>query len=83
MAIVTVAGVQAAYILMNQPQACLDKAITLIHQAAAGGAKILVVPRGIHPRNADLDRLQDHLGWRRWTGTRCWSTRPLSWGLAR
>jgi nitrilase len=43
MATVTVAAVQAAYILMNQ-RACLDKAVTLLHQAADGGARIVVFP---------------------------------------
>ena len=45
---VTVAGVQAAYILMDQ-QACVDKAVTLLHQAAAGGAKIVVFPEAYIP----------------------------------
>jgi nitrilase len=43
MAAVTVAAVQAAYILMHQ-RACLDKAVTLLHQAADHGAKIVVFP---------------------------------------
>ena len=48
MATVTVAGVQAAYVLMDQ-QACLDKAVALLHQAAAGGAKIVVFPEAFIP----------------------------------
>jgi nitrilase len=48
MATVTVAAVQAAYILMNQ-RACLDKAITLLHRAAADGAKIVVFPEAFIP----------------------------------
>jgi nitrilase len=40
---VTVAAVQAAYILMNQ-RACTDKAVTLLHQAADAGARIVVFP---------------------------------------
>ena len=43
MATVTVAAVQAAYILMNQ-RACTDKAVTLLHQAADAGARIVVFP---------------------------------------
>jgi nitrilase len=43
MAAVTVAAVQAAYILMDQ-RACLDKAVTLLHQAADAGARIVVFP---------------------------------------
>jgi len=48
MASVTVAAVQAAYVLMNQ-QACLDKAITLLHTAAEAGAKIVVLPEAFIP----------------------------------
>ncbi len=48
MASVTVAGVQAAYILMDQ-QACVDKAIALVHQAATGGAGIVVFPEAFIP----------------------------------
>lgn len=48
MATVTVAAVQAAYILMDQ-RACLDKAITLVQQAADGGAKIAVFPEAFIP----------------------------------
>lgn len=48
MATVTVAAVQAAYILMDQ-QACLDKAVTLLRSAAAGGAKIVVFPEAFIP----------------------------------
>ncbi len=43
MAAVTVAAVQAAYILMDQ-RACLDKAVTLLQQAADAGARIVVFP---------------------------------------
>lgn len=43
MAAVTVAAVQAAYILMDQ-RACLDKAVRLLHQAADAGARIVVFP---------------------------------------
>ncbi len=48
MATVTVAAVQASYVLMDQ-RACVDKAITLLHQAAAGGAKIVVFPEAFVP----------------------------------
>ena len=48
MASVTVAAVQAAYVLMDQ-QACLDKAITLLHTAAEAGAKIVVLPEAFIP----------------------------------
>jgi len=48
MAIATIAAVQAAYILMDQ-QACLDKAIALLRQAADGGAKIVVFPEAFIP----------------------------------
>ncbi len=48
MASVTVAAVQAAYILMDQ-QACVDKAIALLHQAATGGAGIVVFPEAFIP----------------------------------
>jgi hypothetical protein len=43
MATVTVAAVQAAYILMDQ-RACMDKAVTLLGQAADAGARIVVFP---------------------------------------
>lgn len=48
MATVTIAAVQAAYILMDR-QACLDKAGTLLKQAADGGAKIVVFPEAFVP----------------------------------
>ena len=48
MATVTVAAVQAAYILMNQ-RACVDKAVTLLHQATAEGAQIVVFPEAFIP----------------------------------
>ena len=48
MATVTVAAVQAAYVLMDQ-QACLDKAVALLHQAAGHGAKIVVFPEAFIP----------------------------------
>ena len=48
MATVTVAAVQAAYILMDR-QACVDKAVTLLGQAAAGGAHIVVFPEAFIP----------------------------------
>lgn len=49
MAGVKVAAVQAAYILMNQ-EACVDKAVSLLHQAAAEGRRHGGVPRGVHSR---------------------------------
>ena len=48
MATVTVAGVQAAYILMDQ-QACVDKVVTLLRQAVDGGARIVVFPEAFIP----------------------------------
>ena len=48
MATVTVAAVQAAYILMDQ-RACMDKAITLLQQAANNGAGIVVFPEVFIP----------------------------------
>jgi|GEM_PF-7114290 len=45
MATVTIAAVQAAYILMDQ-RACVEKAIALLHQAAGSGARIVVLLRG-------------------------------------
>jgi nitrilase len=48
MATVKVAAVQAAYILMNQ-KACVDKAVELLHQAAAAGAAIVVFPEVFIP----------------------------------
>ena len=45
---VTVAAVQAAYILMDQ-RACVDKAISLLHQASGNGAKIVVFPEAFIP----------------------------------
>lgn len=48
MATVTVAAVQAAYVLMDQ-QACLDKAVDLIKRAAAEGARIVVFPEVFVP----------------------------------
>src|SRR4029450_7025187 len=50
MAGVKVAAVQAAYILMNQ-EACVDKAVSLLHQAAAEGAGIVVFPEVFIPGN--------------------------------
>ena len=47
-ATVKVAAVQAAYTLMDQ-QACLDKAVDLLHEAAAGGAGIVVFPEVFIP----------------------------------
>jgi nitrilase len=48
MATVKVAAVQAAYTLMDQ-QACLAKAIDLIGQASAAGARIVVLPEVFIP----------------------------------
>jgi nitrilase len=45
---VKVAAVQAAYVLMDR-QACLDKAIRLIHEAAGAGAGIVVFPEVFIP----------------------------------
>lgn len=45
---VTVAAVQASYVLMDQ-QACLAKAIDLLHKAAAGGARVVVFPEAFIP----------------------------------
>jgi nitrilase len=43
-----VAAVQAAYVLMDQ-KACLERAIDLLHQAAARGAGIVVFPEAFIP----------------------------------
>jgi nitrilase len=43
-----VAAVQAAYVLMNQ-QACLTKAVDLLQQATAAGARIVVFPEVFIP----------------------------------
>ena len=48
MTTVKVAAVQAAYVLMDQ-KACLDKAVDLLHEAAAGGAGIVVFPEVFIP----------------------------------
>jgi nitrilase len=45
---VTVAAVQAAYVLMDQ-QACVDKAVTLLSRAVDGGARIVVFPEAFIP----------------------------------
>ncbi len=50
MAGVKIAAVQAAYTLMNQ-EACVDKAVKLLHQAAAEGAGIVVFPEVFIPGN--------------------------------
>ncbi|HET9563011.1 MAG TPA: nitrilase-related carbon-nitrogen hydrolase, partial [Mycobacterium sp.] len=50
MAGVKIAAVQAAYTLMNQ-EACVDKAVSLLHQAAAEGAGIVVFPEVFIPGN--------------------------------
>jgi nitrilase len=50
MAGVKIAAVQAAYTLMNQ-EACMDKAVKLLHQAAAEGAGIVVFPEVFIPGN--------------------------------
>ena len=50
MAGVKLAAVQAAYTLMNQ-EACVDKAVKLLHQAAAEGAGIVVFPEVFIPGN--------------------------------
>jgi len=44
----TVAAVQATYVLMDR-DACLAKAIDLLHKAAAGGARIVVFPEVFIP----------------------------------
>jgi predicted amidohydrolase len=76
MAAVTVAAVQAAYILMDQ-RACLDKAVTLLHQAADAGARIVVFPE-VYIREHPSGSTPDRFGTATRTGTRCWSIRP-SW----
>jgi nitrilase len=43
-----IAAVQAAYVLMDQ-QACLERAVDLLHQAAAEGAGIVVFPEAFIP----------------------------------
>lgn len=43
-----VAAVQASYVLLNR-EACVDKAVTLISQAAAQGARIVVLPEAFIP----------------------------------
>lgn len=48
MATVKAAAVQAAYVLMDQ-KACLAKAVELIGQAAASGARIVVFPEAFIP----------------------------------
>ena len=45
---VTVAAVQAAYVLMDQ-QACVDKTVTLLREATDGGARIVVFPEVFIP----------------------------------
>ena len=45
---VKVAAVQASYVLMDQ-QACLRKAIELIHQAAGDGAQLVAFPEVFIP----------------------------------
>jgi nitrilase len=48
MATVTVAAVQAAYVLMDR-EACLTKVVRLVHEAAAQGARIVVFPEAFIP----------------------------------
>ena len=48
MATVTVAAVQAAYVLMDQ-QACVDKVVRLLHDAAGRGARIVAFPEAFIP----------------------------------
>lgn len=48
MTTVKVAAVQAAYTLMDQ-KACVNKAVDLLHQAAAAGAGIVVLPEAFIP----------------------------------
>jgi nitrilase len=48
MATVTVAAVQAAYVLMDR-EACLTKVVRLAHEAAAQGARIVVFPEAFIP----------------------------------
>ena len=45
---VKVAAVQAAYVLMDQ-KACLARTVDLLHEAAAGGAGIVVFPEVFVP----------------------------------
>lgn len=45
---VRVAAVQAAYVLMDA-EACVAKAVSLVHQAAAAGARIVVLPEAFVP----------------------------------
>ena len=46
--VATVAAVQASYVLLNG-KACLDKAITLVAEAARQGARIVVLPEAFIP----------------------------------
>lgn len=48
MATVTVAAVQAAYVLMDR-QACVDKTVGLLSRAVDGGARIVVFPEAFIP----------------------------------
>ncbi len=48
MATVRVAAVQASYVLMDR-DACVDKAVALIRQAAGEGAKVIVLPEAFVP----------------------------------
>ncbi len=48
MTTVKVAAVQAAYTLMDQ-KACTEKAVALLHEAAAAGAQIVVLPEAFIP----------------------------------
>ena len=45
-------------------QACVDKAVRPLSQAANGGARIVVFPEAFIPGTAHLDRLETGLGWR-------------------
>jgi nitrilase len=48
MATVMVAAVQAAYVLMDQ-QACVDKSVRLLQDAASRGARVVVFPEAFIP----------------------------------
>ncbi len=78
MGLLTIAAVQATYVLMDR-DATIDRVDELTAAAAARGCAARRVSRGLRSRNADLDRHAADLGRRRRMVRACsWRTRSSS-----
>ncbi len=61
MTTITVAAVQASYVLMDRT-ATLDKVEALLSESKGAGGRPGRLPRGLPARHADLDRRDADLG---------------------